>query len=150
MQQHVTVKLSVTSSASVDKKYGIHKDLIFVHASTLTEAELKLKIVTKISDTSYNNCVKFSIHRIGQRYINLTKIWWFVSRVIFQCHSQRLHRILFASPEVDMIVWFHIVVFLENTSCIVSGDKNNLIEDLKKKKDRDKKLWPNLLWILGL
>ena len=40
------------------RKYGIHKDVVFVHAKMLEEAEFKLKISTKISETSYKHCHK--------------------------------------------------------------------------------------------
>jgi hypothetical protein len=47
------------------RKYGIHKDIIFIHAQTLEEAEFKLKTSTKLSETSYRHCIKFPIHGTG-------------------------------------------------------------------------------------
>ena len=48
------------------RKYGIHKDVIFIHAQTLEEAEFKLKSSTKVSETTYKHCIKFPIHGTGQ------------------------------------------------------------------------------------
>jgi hypothetical protein len=57
------------------RKYGIHKDVVFIHAQTLEEAKFKLKTSTKIYDTSYTHCIKFPIHGTGQGSINLPIIW---------------------------------------------------------------------------
>ena len=44
----------VCSIASLaGKKFGIHRDVIFVHAKTLEEAKFKLKTSVGISDSSY-------------------------------------------------------------------------------------------------
>jgi hypothetical protein len=59
---------SVASLAG--RKYGIHKDIIFIHAQTLEEAEFKLKTSTKISETTYKHCTKFTKHGTGQGSTN--------------------------------------------------------------------------------
>ena len=56
----------LTAIASLsEKKYGVHKDVIFVHATTLEEAEFKLKTSAGISASSYKYCVKFPLHGSG-------------------------------------------------------------------------------------
>ena len=35
------------------RKYGLHKQVMYVHAATLKEAEYKLKLSSKISSASY-------------------------------------------------------------------------------------------------
>jgi hypothetical protein len=67
---------SVASLAG--RKYGIHKDIIFVHAKTLEEAEFKLKASNKLSETSYRHWIKFQIHGTGQGSTNSPTIWCFV------------------------------------------------------------------------
>ena len=44
------------------RSFGIHRNVIFVHTATLEEAEFKLKISNKVTDTAYKHCIKFPIH----------------------------------------------------------------------------------------
>lgn len=46
---------------------------IFVHAKTLKEAEFILKLSTKVSKTSYTNCVQYPIHGTG---LGVTHKWF--------------------------------------------------------------------------
>ncbi|OEU11291.1 hypothetical protein FRACYDRAFT_246405 [Fragilariopsis cylindrus CCMP1102] len=131
------------------RKYGIHKDVIFVHAKTLEEAEFKLKTSTKISDTSYRHCIKFPIHGTGQGSTNSPMIWCFISSVLFQCHNQRAHGMLFESPSKDMIVRFNMVGFVDDSTCITGGNKNDTLQDLIRKMKEDAQLWHDLLWCSG-
>ena len=114
-------------------KFGIHKDIVFVHDKTLEEVDFKLKISTKISATSYKHCIKFPIHGTGQGSTNSPTIWCFVSSVLFKCHNEKAHGILLKSPEGHMIVRYHIIGFVDDSTCIVGGNKNNTIKSLKEK-----------------
>ena len=142
-------RILCTIASLCGRKYGIHKDVVFVHAKTLEEAEFKLKISTKMSDTSYKHCLKFPIHGTGQGSTNSPTIWCFVSSVLFQCHNLKAHGILFKSPEGEMIVWYHMIRFVDNSTCIVGSEKNDMIETLKEKMREDAQLWHDLLWVLG-
>ena len=53
--------MSATSLSG--SKYGVHKKIVYVHAATLEEAKYKLKLLSKMSNTSYQHCTKFPIHR---------------------------------------------------------------------------------------
>ena len=56
----------VCSIASLSgKKYGVNRDVIFVHAKTLEEAKFKLKTTIGISSSSYTHCVKFPLYGSG-------------------------------------------------------------------------------------
>ena len=71
------------------RKYGINKDVIFVHAKTLEEAEFKLKTSAGISKDSYSHCTKYPIHGITQGASNSSYIWVFVSSVL--CCKSRVN-----------------------------------------------------------
>ena len=61
----------VCSIASLaGKKFGIHRDVIFVHAKTLEEAKFKLKTSVGISNSSYTHCTKFPLYGTGQESTN--------------------------------------------------------------------------------
>jgi hypothetical protein len=114
------------------RKYGIHKDIIFIHAQTLEEAEFKLKMSTKISDTTYRHCVKFPIHGTGQGSSNSPMIWCFISSV-FQSHNKQAHGMELTSPDGDMVVRFNMVGFVDDSTCITGGKANNTLTELLKK-----------------
>ena len=88
-----------------DRKYGVHKDVVFVHEKTLEEAEFKLKISTKMSETSYKHYLKFPIHRTGQGSTNSPTIWCFFQRVIPMSQSKSsLHPIQITRRRDDRTV----------------------------------------------
>ena len=58
------ILMPITSLAG--RSFGIHRNVIFVHMATLKEAEFKLKISNKVTDTAYKHCIKFPIHGTGQ------------------------------------------------------------------------------------
>ena len=138
---------SVSSLAG--RKYGIHKDIIFIHAQTLEEAEYKLKTSTKISDTSYKHCIKFPIHGTGQGSTNSPMIWCFISSVLFESHNEKAHGMLFESPAGDMVVRFNMVGFVDDSTCITGGTKNDTVEQLLATMKEDAQLWHDLLWCSG-
>ena len=55
---------------------------------------------------------------------------------------------VFKSPKGDMIVRYHIIGFVDDSTYIVDGNKNNTIETLKEKMRKDAQLWHDLLWVL--
>jgi hypothetical protein len=138
---------SVASLAG--RKYGIHKDIIFIHAQTLEETEFKLKTSTKISDTTYKHCIKFPIHGTGQGSTNSPIIWCFISNVLFQSHEEKAHGMLFKSPDGNTMVRFNMVSFVDDSTCITGGTKDDTLQDLIQKMKEDAQLWYDLLWCSG-
>ena len=138
---------SVASLAG--RKYGIHKNIIFVHAQTLEEAEFKLKASKKVSETSYRHCIKFPIHGTGQGSTNSPTIWCFVSSVLFQSHDEKASGMLFKSPSGDMLVRFNMVGFVDDSTCITGGEENDTLQQVINKMKQDAQLWHDLLWCSG-
>ena len=140
----------ITALASLaGKKYGVHKDVIFVHAKTLEEAEFKLKTSAGISKSSYKHCVKFPLFGTGQGSTNSPTIWCFISSVLFQTHQQHAHGMLFQSPIGDIFVRYNMVGFVDDSTCITGGTFNDSFEDIKRKMTEDAQLWHDLLWVSG-
>jgi hypothetical protein len=131
------------------RKYGIHKDVIFVHAQTLEEAEFKLKTSTKISETSYQHYVKFPIHGTGQGSTNSPIIWCFISSILFYGHNTKAHGMKFESPDGEYIIRFNMTGFVDDSTCITGGNKNDTLEELLRKMKEDAQLWHDLLWCSG-
>ena len=130
-------------------KYGIHRDVVFVHAKTLEEAEFKLKTSKSISSTSYKHCTKFPIHGTGQGSTNSPIIWCFISSVAFTAHEQKAHGMLFVSPDNNTSVRINMVGFVDDSTCITGGNANTSYSEIKDMMKEDAQLWHDLLWITG-
>ena len=131
------------------RSFGIHQNIIFVHAATLEEAEFKLKISNKVTDTAYKHCIKFPIHGTGQGSGNSPMIWCFISSKLFDCHQKNAHGLLFASPTGDIIIRMSIIGFVDDSTCMAGGDPNQPVKILLSMMQADAQLWSDLLWCSG-
>jgi hypothetical protein len=131
------------------RKFGIHKDVIFVHATTLEEAEFKVKISTKVSNTSYKHCIKFPIHGTGQGPSNSPMIWCFISCILFDSHDERANGILFESPDTELFIKMTLVGFVDDLASCTGTTERETLQDLIQKMREDAQLWHDLLWCSG-
>jgi hypothetical protein len=80
------------SFASIaSRKFGIHKNVAFVMASTLQECKYKLKTLLGISDKLYKHCKIFPIYGTGEGSGNSPAIWCIISSVLFDCHASQAY-----------------------------------------------------------
>ena len=54
-------RVIVSFSSLASRGYGIHRNVICVHAKTLEEATYKLKTASQTTETSYKHCTQFPI-----------------------------------------------------------------------------------------
>ena len=141
------ILLSISSLCA--RGHGIHRDVVFVHATTLKEATFKLKLSQKVSDEQYQHCVKFPIHGSGQGSANSPTIWCFISCKLFHCHQAKAHGMLLASPDGDISLRLSIIGFVDDSTCTTGGDPTKSIDELLHKMQQDAQLWNDLLWASG-
>jgi hypothetical protein len=67
----------------IGQKFGLHRNMVFVHATMLEETKYKLKTSMGVSDEFYKNCQAFPIYGTGQGSGNSPVIWCIVSSVLF-------------------------------------------------------------------
>ena len=125
-------RILVALASLCGRKQGIHKDVIFVHAKTLQEAEFTLKTKHGITEESYSHCTKFPIHGTGQGSTNSPTIWCFVLSELFECHSQKAYGIKFMSPDGMVLVRMTMVGFVDDSTCMTGGDALTSYQELKK------------------
>ena len=123
--------------------------LFFVHVKTLKEAEFNLITAHGISEASYKHCEKFPIHGTGQGSTNSPMIWCFISSVLFECHLLKAHGATYVSLDGKWKTRINMVGFVDNSTCVTSGDKNTTFDELKQMMTEDAKLWHDLLCALG-
>eukprot|EP00957_Ditylum_brightwellii_P029373 2220056-Ditylum_brightwellii.AAC.1 len=63
----------------IGRKKGLHRNITFVHATTVEEANFKLKTALGISDNFYQHCQAYPIYRAGQGSTNSSIIWLIIS-----------------------------------------------------------------------
>jgi hypothetical protein len=72
-------RIIVALSSLINRKYGQHRQIVLVNASTLKHAKYKLKTELGVSKQGYSTCTLFPLHGIGQGSGNSPLIWCFIS-----------------------------------------------------------------------
>ena len=122
---------------------------MYDHAATLKEAEYKLKLSSKTSNTSYRHYKKFLVHGTGQGSGNSPMIWCFISSMLFYCHNQKAHGLTTASPNGNVVVSFSIIGFVDDFTCVTGGKQGETVDQLLVRVKHNTQLWHNLLWASG-
>jgi hypothetical protein len=134
------------------RRHGLHKNIVFVHATTLREAKYKLKTVLGVSDEFYSHCQFYPIYGTGQGSANSPVIWTIVSSVLFQCHEAAGHGAQFSTPDAQTSVSLSMIGFVDDST----GQVNDFLANeqptpaaLARLMKIDAQLWSDLLWISG-
>ena len=53
---------------------------------------------------------------------------------------------LFEPPDGNMMLQFNMVGFVDDSTCITGGNKEDTLQELIQKMKADAQLWHNLLW----
>ena len=132
----------ISFSSLTSRGFGIHRNVICVHAKTLHEATAyKLKTASWTTEKSYQHCTQFPIHGIGQGAANAPSI----SSYLFKAHSGKAHGMIFKTPDGGIVLYITIVGFVNNTTVITGGTQEKPIENLLKRMQQDADLWNQLL-----
>jgi hypothetical protein len=136
----------------IGRKHGLHKNVVFVHASTLEETKYKLKTSLGVSDEFYENCIAFPIYGTGQGSGNSPAIWCIISSVLFSCHQDKGHGAFFCTPDQQMSVSLSMIGFVDDST----GQTNSFLQNdqsqpelLRAIMQLDAQLWNDLLWLSG-
>jgi hypothetical protein len=109
----------------IGRKFGLHKNVVFVHASTLEETKYKLKTSLGVSEELYANCTAFPIYGTGQGSSNSPAIWCIVSSVLFVCHQDNGHGAYFCTPDQEMSVLLSMIGFVDDST----GQTNSFVKN---------------------
>jgi hypothetical protein len=145
-------RIILALASLIGRKFGLHKNVVFVHATTLEETKYKLKTSLGVSDKVYANCQAFPIYRTGQGSGNSPAIWCIVSSVLFSCHQERAHGAYFCTPDKKTSVSLSMIGFVDDST----GQVNTFKDDtqptpkfLRAIMQNDAQLWNDLLWLSG-
>ena len=76
-------------------------------------------------------------------------IWCFVSNILFDCNNQKAHGLAIASLNGDVIVSFSIIGFVDDSTCVTDGNRDETVNQLLVRVKYDAQLWLDLLWASG-
>jgi hypothetical protein len=130
--------------------HGLHRNVIFVNASTLRQAKYKLRTAMGISKDYYTYSHVFPIYGTGQGSGNSPVIWCIISSTLFKCHESKSHGATFSSPDKSTSVSLSIVGFVDDSTGQVNDFENPIQpnpEELSAFMQHGAKLWNNLLWM---
>ena len=145
-------RILVPVASLVNRKYGLHRQVVAVHASTLQQAQFCLKTATGVSELQYSHCDQYPIHGTGQGSGNSPCIWLFISSTLFDIHAQLSHGVTFVSPDGKNKVHMSMVGFVDDST----GSCNDFqpsyqapLQELFQRMQYDAQLWNNLLYCSG-
>ena len=131
---------------------GLHKNVIFVHATTLKEARYKLKTDLGVSESFAQHCDLQPWFGTGQGSTNSPTIWTLVSSSLFDVHNAKAQGVEFCSPDRQFRIRITIVGFVDDSNCntnlFMLNDQSDL-QELVRRATHDAQLWADLLWLSG-
>jgi hypothetical protein len=145
-------RIVVPLASVINRKYGMHRNVVAVHARTLQQAKFHLKTAAGISEIHYTHCPSFPIHGTGQGSGNSPCIWLFISSTLFDIHGSKAHGATFVSPDGQRRVHLSMVGFVDDST----GSLNDFqpssqapLSVLFQRMTHDAQLWNDLLYCSG-
>ncbi|KAL7569758.1 hypothetical protein ACA910_005702 [Epithemia clementina (nom. ined.)] len=109
-------RIVVSLGSLIARGFGQHRNIVFVHATTLQEAKYFLRTRLGLSEASYSHCTIFPIYGSGQGAGNSPAIWCCISSVLFDLYAENSHGAYFCSPDGKTSVRIFMIGFVDDTS----------------------------------
>jgi hypothetical protein len=145
-------RIIIALASIVNRKYGLHKRLVALHANTLKQARFHLRTINGISTESYTHCLQFPIYGSGQGSGNSPAIWLFISSTLCDIHNQISRGAFFTNPQGTETVKLSMVAFVDDST----GTYNDFqpqtqppIHEMLPHAQTDCQSWNDLLWCSG-
>ena len=145
-------RIIVALASLINRKYGLHRNVVLVHATTLQEAQFHLRTQLGYSESSYSHQVEFPIFGSGQGSGNSPSIWLFISSTLCDIHQQISHGAKFVSPDGQEEVKITMVGFVDDSTGTCNDFQPQTQADtstIASWMQRDAQAWNDLLWCTG-
>ena len=134
------------------RSFGQHRSVVFINATTLTEAKYYLKTQLGVSERFYKHCTIYPIYGSGQGAGNSPAIWCVISSILFETYEDKAHGATFYSPDRKTSAQVLMVGFVDDTS----GSVNDFLlpkaaspEHYIQRASADAQRWNDLLSLSG-
>eukprot|EP00957_Ditylum_brightwellii_P009324 705476-Ditylum_brightwellii.AAC.1 len=94
----------------------MHKNVTFVHATTLEKAKYRVKTVLGVIEGYHSHRKTFPVYGSGQGATNSSHIWLVISSTICDIYEQSAHGAEFVSPDQDVSIFLAILGFVDNVN----------------------------------
>lgn len=145
-------RIIVSLASLINRKYGMHRSVVLVHATTLQQARFHLRTQFGFSENSYSHSIHFPIYGSGQGSGNSPSIWLFISSTLCDAHFYAAHGATFVSPDGQENLKITMVGFVDDST----GTNNDFkpqtqvpLPDLIHQMEHDAQMWNDLLWCSG-
>lgn len=145
-------RIIVSLASLINRKYGLHRNVVTVHATTLKEAKFHLRTHLGYSESFYSHHVEFPIYGSGQGSGNSPSIWLFISSTLCDIHQQLSHGARFVSPDAKEEVKINMVGFVDDCTGTCNDFQYQRQEDtptIASRMQHDAQIWNDLLWCTG-
>lgn len=136
----------------INRKYGMHRQVVLLHGKTLQEVKYKLKTALGVSDDAYSHSIHFPIYGTGQGSGNSPMVWLFLSATLFDAHNEIAHGATFQDPTGTISTHMTLSGFVDDTNTALNDwlpqHQANLTE-LLHLIQQDAQYWNDLLFISG-
>ena len=145
-------RIIVSLASLINRKYGLHRKVVAVHAATLQQARFHLRTLTGISNQHYSHSIQFPVYGSGQGSGNSPGIWLFISSTLCDVHNSISYGATFTTPDGSEDVSISMVGFVDDST----GTYNNFqpqnelpFETMMTNMQTDAQAWNDLLWCSG-
>lgn len=145
-------RIIISLASMINRKYGLHRDVVLVHATTLQEARYHLRTPLGYSDKYYSHCIEYPIHGSGQGSGNSPSIWLFISSTLCDAHQRSAHGAKFISPDGTEETKITMVGFVDDSTGTCNDFRPQSQADIPtiaSWMQQDAQIWNDLLWCSG-
>jgi len=145
-------RIIVSLASLINRKYGLHRKIVLIHAKTLQEARFHLRTSLGYSKNFYSHTIEFPIHGSGQGSGNSPSIWLLISSTLCDIHQQSSYGATFTSPDGDDKIKLTMVGFVDDCTGTCNDFRPQTQEDvptLASRIQQDAQTWNDLLWSSG-
>jgi hypothetical protein len=145
-------RIIVSLASLINRRFGLHRKITMVHASTLQQARFHLRTQLGYSDKYYSHSIQFPIYGSGQGSGNSPCIWLFISSTLCDVHQTISHGATFTSPDGEDTAKITMVGFVDDSTGTCNDFRPQAQEstaDIAKRMQHDAQAWNDLLWCSG-
>jgi len=145
-------RIIVSLASLINRKYGIHRKVVAIHASTLHQARFHLRTLSGISEQFYTHSIEFPVYGSGQGSGNSPGIWLFISSTLCDIHNNQSHGATFTNPDGTESVNISMVGFVDDSTGSYNDfrpQKELPFDTMMDNMQKDAQTWNDLLWCSG-
>jgi hypothetical protein len=141
-------RIILALASLINLKYGQHRQVVVVHATTLEQTKYLLRMGMKLSAIEYSHSIRFPIHGSGQGSGNSPCIWLFISSTMFDIHASQAHGATFTSPDGTETIKLTMVGFVDDANSSTNNfqaQTQKSLDELCEMKQHDAQVWHDIL-----